>query len=334
MATMFKFRGLLDDLIHLLKSQRLFFYMNILQLLQEARVAGMIGEVDQTEEVCIRIIRDTRTGHEIHDYLGHLYTPFLQILERYEICLKRIAATLGHLRPANSPDIIQANSDLNMTLSIKGRLEFTIKHKHLLAILDELRTERLFLKTIIKGMKTQRLFETRHPFYASRALSNIFEDVHTSAQRAKNDVIFNRFLFVDNGVFQETTIDATANGWPTGNDSELFLAPTTTDIDSGLPQGRIAQDEDVRMTPKQQALLALDVASSVLQLQQTLWCSIPWNSTAIKFFLQKERDCSSPDLDVKETLLELAILLLEIWHHVPLEAWAQRKGLEVGSSLE
>ncbi|KAK3348770.1 hypothetical protein B0T25DRAFT_581856 [Lasiosphaeria hispida] len=359
MATMFKFRGVLDDLIHQLQSQRVFFYIDILQLLREARVADMISEVDQTEEVCI--LRDARTRCEIHEYLGHLYLPFLQILERYEMCLKRIAASLGHLiRPENAAKddlaaIIQANSDPNMTLSVKG-LELTIKHKHLLAVLDDLRTERLSLKIAIKGIKEQKLFETQDPSRASLTLSHMFADVHTRATGVNTRKVRIQLPTITVSKiatqklplpFQRDVMDICDSARQAQSEGQILalrLAANTSFelLDGGAKAQRIittaitladflqdtVQDEDARMTPKQQALLALDVASSVLQLQQTLWCSIPWNSAAIKFFVQKERDCSSVvctpyveqtphasvaqprrKLSVKKTLLELAIFV-------------------------
>jgi len=101
-ATMLKYHGLLDDLIHRLKTQQMFFYIDILQLLREARVAEIANNADPTEEDCVNILRNSRTGREIKVYLGRLYKPFIEILERYESCLKTIAGSLGHLlRRAN-----------------------------------------------------------------------------------------------------------------------------------------------------------------------------------------------------------------------------------------
>ena len=111
-----------------------------------------------------------------------------------------------------------------------------------------------------------------------------------------------------------------------------------------------AADADSRMSPIEQTLLALNVASSVLQLRPTMWCSVPWNSTTIKFPVQAvdgaraalytpyveqaidptlpgTQGGASPDLTTeaaKTTMLELAILLLEILHHKSIEAWAAR----------
>lgn len=111
-----------------------------------------------------------------------------------------------------------------------------------------------------------------------------------------------------------------------------------------------AADADARMSPIEQTLLALNVVSSVLQLRSTMWCSVPWNSKAIKFPMQAvdgaraalctpyvqqvidptmlgTQEVVSPDLTTeaaKTTMLELAILLLEILHHKSIATWADR----------
>ncbi|KAL7930308.1 hypothetical protein V8C35DRAFT_313521 [Trichoderma chlorosporum] len=129
-----------------------------------------------------------------------------------------------------------------------------------------------------------------------------------------------------------------------------FTAPITlVDI---LKAG--CQDDDARMFPKDQALLALNVASSILQLQQTRWLMTPFNSSDIKLlayqekisvfsnsfpFVEQHGDMIPPQTctkeqdsvigpDPKTALTELAILLLEIWHHRPIEAWCQKMGKE------
>lgn len=105
-----------------------------------------------------------------------------------------------------------------------------------------------------------------------------------------------------------------------------------------------AYDEDGRLTPKEQTLLALDIASSVIQLRQTCWLESPFSSKVVKLLVRREGQATAiastpfveqiadPDRvgslgpDPKTTLLELAILLLEIWHHKPLEVWSAKAG--------
>ena len=129
---------------------------------------------------------------------------------------------------------------------------------------------------------------------------------------------------------------------------------TATTLEKFLKDSSL--DEDARMTPKQQTLFALDIASSILQLRQTFWYSLPLTKTAIKFLI---RNAGAPEMaisgpfveqiveggqgksldnssgpDPKAALLELAILLLEIWHHKPLEMWAAKEGVEKLETLE
>ncbi|KAK0739601.1 hypothetical protein B0T21DRAFT_362935 [Apiosordaria backusii] len=121
-----------------------------------------------------------------------------------------------------------------------------------------------------------------------------------------------------------------------------------------LEQGYL--NEDIQLTFKQRTILALDIAASILQLQQTSWLVTPWDCTKIKLlavnspspatgvhaqmfgsFVEQEfagsglrtrgnssdhRNNNAPE--PKAVLLELAILLLEIWTHRTLEMWAEK----------
>ncbi|KAF4966732.1 hypothetical protein FSARC_5597 [Fusarium sarcochroum] len=111
------------------------------------------------------------------------------------------------------------------------------------------------------------------------------------------------------------------------------------------------RQHEARMLPLEQTILALDVVSSVLQLRTTVWCPAPWNNRNIRFpirsingscttmcnpFLEQTVDEALlhghqclPGLDtqaIQSTMLELAILLLEIFHHKSLKAWAEKYG--------
>lgn len=110
-----------------------------------------------------------------------------------------------------------------------------------------------------------------------------------------------------------------------------------------------AANADARMNPVEQTLLALNVVSSILQLRPTMWCSVPWNSSTIKFPVQATQHtiptlrtpyveqtidsamvgpqnaavCQDLTTEAaRSTMLELAILLLEILHHRSLATWA------------
>ena len=97
-SSFLKWRGLLDTLIFRLKLQKTFFYLQILELLREARVPDLDDRIDLTEEECVIILRSVKTGEEVQEYLGGLYTTFQDVLERYEACLKTIVAKLGHIQ--------------------------------------------------------------------------------------------------------------------------------------------------------------------------------------------------------------------------------------------
>lgn len=138
-----------------------------------------------------------------------------------------------------------------------------------------------------------------------------------------------------------------------------YAKPTT--LEQILMEG--CRDEDAQMTPKQQTHLALDVASAILQLRQTHWSSQPWSSAEIKFLLPHRQlqeevhraelcgpfveqvigrsltakgkaasNGPTPGPNPKTALLELAIMLLEIWHHKPLAVWAAKLGVKGAGS--
>jgi hypothetical protein len=108
-----------------------------------------------------------------------------------------------------------------------------------------------------------------------------------------------------------------------------------------------ASDEDAQMTPKQRTLLALDVAAAILQLRETHWHRLPWDKSSIKLpihpdgrakitpFVEQSIDPRNAHVlgvpaapEPKAALLELAILLLEIWHQRPIDTWAVKSGIE------
>ena len=122
----------------------------------------------------------------------------------------------------------------------------------------------------------------------------------------------------------------------------LQIKSNPESLDQILSHG--LQDETARLTPKQQTILALDLASSVLQFRQTNWLIAPWNSKTIKLISTStgafvEADLQPPgsqhtalaEPDPLSALLELAILLLEIWNHKPLEVWAVNTNREINT---
>lgn len=99
-ATFMKFHGQLDTLIYRLKLQRTFYYLHILDLLRSAGVKEVVNQSDVSEEECIKILQNAKIGDEIREYLGpgQLHDTFLEILTRYETCLKMIVSKLGHIK--------------------------------------------------------------------------------------------------------------------------------------------------------------------------------------------------------------------------------------------
>ncbi|KAI1759181.1 hypothetical protein GGR53DRAFT_168286 [Hypoxylon sp. FL1150] len=461
-ASFVKWRGQLDTLIFRLKLQRTFFYLQILELLRNAGVQDVVDRLDVTEEECVLILQNTKDETEVKEHLGLLYDTFLDVLNRYENCLKAIAAKLGHIhRPANVAKddlaaILAANRPVKGSFAFKQRVTFTIEKGSLKELVEELREDRLSLKTIIKGMRTQQEYASREPSHDAGRLAKIYAQVqinatplfaamckictcrrHTEhkilmrldnrvplqreklrlARKAKEDTTFSLVLKLENDL-QEALVKASQSAddpdanipcqttatkipkvkfptvvvssqennkstklidicryicstRPSGqviklrllkDDLSLIEGPgeaqqrfsTSTTLDKFLQDG--LQNEDARMTPKQQTLLALDIAASILQLRQTCWFSLPFNSKGIRFLIQDEGKTKAvihgPFIeqaivedppswskapegpDPKAALLELAILLLEIWHHRPLEMWTAKTGMAGVESKE
>lgn len=108
-------------------------------------------------------------------------------------------------------------------------------------------------------------------------------------------------------------------------------------------------DKNSKLTPKQRTILALDVAAAILQLRETTWLRSPWSKTSIKLLPHPSHNATtelfveqvidpkvststdrvpSDDPDPKAVVLELAILLMEIWHHQTMDEWAEEVKIE------
>ncbi|KAF4961795.1 hypothetical protein FSARC_10091 [Fusarium sarcochroum] len=187
-ASVIKWRGLLDTLISRLKKQRILFYLEILDLLRESGVPEAVNQPYLPEEECLRVLRDAKTGHELQNYLGNLYGMFLDILKRYETCLKEVASKLRHIQrlPNASKDdlkaLLAANPPNGTGFNFKGRLSFTIERRALRELLQELNEERLSLKTIIKGARTRQEFSAREPSLEAKRLAFVFSQVQEGAR--------------------------------------------------------------------------------------------------------------------------------------------------------
>jgi hypothetical protein len=96
-SSFIKWRGHLDTLIFRLKMQRTFFYLDISELLRLANVIELEDSVDLTEEDCVAILSDAKLGKHLQEFLGPLYQTSLEVLGRYEDCLKTIAGKIGRI---------------------------------------------------------------------------------------------------------------------------------------------------------------------------------------------------------------------------------------------
>ncbi|KAK2616804.1 hypothetical protein QQS21_000181 [Conoideocrella luteorostrata] len=456
-ATMRKSRGLVDDLIHKLKMQQMHFYLDILELLREARVPEIFMEGDPTPDQCVEILQAVKTGNEVEQYLGpQLFHDFLEIVGFYEKYLKDITSKLGHIAAKDDlAAIVRARKSPDAPLVLKGKLKFAIDKESLGALVRDLGVERCSLGKLVRRVKTKREWEAREPTSRSTtltlALSHVQQtatslywavckcwicdqhQVHTlmirlehriseSKDASSSTVAFRLCFPIEEAILQKIEVrarcadstttktvvrfqnDASSVAFEGGltvpsitvtetpsvsypmaarvrinsmcQDAQkarerrrvlsLELTSSATlevvekDDDSPHSYDRsisladflkaTAVDADARMSPFEQTHLALDVVSSVLQLRPTMWCSVPWNSTTIKFPAQAVNSVraavrtpyveqaidpimmgtqkgAAPDLTTeaaKMTMLELAILLLEILHHQSIAAWAAR----------
>jgi len=120
-------------------------------------------------------------------------------------------------------------------------------------------------------------------------------------------------------------------------------------MEDALAQGSHPASGCRWLTPRSQTLLAMDIASSVLQLQRTGCLCAPWSSQTIQLvigtragketagiFISKNlignRHMGGidelPDLDPRVVVLELSILLLELWHCISIKTWVSSLGAE------
>ncbi|KAK3389729.1 hypothetical protein B0H63DRAFT_556836 [Podospora didyma] len=472
-----KWHGHLDKLIFRLKLQQTFFYLDTLELLRVANVEEIEDRVDLTEEECAAVLADAKTGEELKRFLGPLYATSIEILGRYEACLKALAGKIGHIKrlPKTAKDdlreILRANPPNQGKFAFKERLSFTMERGALKVLLEELQEERLSLKVITKSMITQQEYATREPSQESLKMVQRFAKVRDIAvslfsalcrgssncqcrtqhsamaqlesrvfkkqqERRKLDqgrrepTLFNIVLPLDGTVLQQALVNAVMDeedasnpvctmlpSPPTSGSRTVTFSPAihtapqrpsrsevnnlclsgreawnkgdllrlelvadilalSTEIGASQPPtssiNKIStdttleaflsygwQNEEARLTPKQQTLFALDIASSILQFHETRWFIAPWNSKTIKFLvantnttttqggisvvigafieqnlhipaLQQQQPSPSNQSPKPETaLLELAILLLEIWHHRPLDVWASAAQIDV-----
>jgi hypothetical protein len=77
--------------------------------------------------------------------------------------------------------LLVANVPRDGRFDFGGRLSFTIERRRLVELLNELAEDRLSLKTIINGIKTQQEFATREPSRIAQRLAKTLSQVRFSA---------------------------------------------------------------------------------------------------------------------------------------------------------
>jgi len=99
-SAVFQGRGQLNMLISRLKMQEIIFYLDTLDLLRAARVPELLDGDNPTRDECVAILSSSETGKKMQGFLGplRLYNMLLEILERYENCLKKIVAKIRRIR--------------------------------------------------------------------------------------------------------------------------------------------------------------------------------------------------------------------------------------------
>jgi len=99
-SALVQWRGQLDRLIFRLKLQETIFHLEAVELLRAARVPELLGGGNPTRDECVAILSSSETGKKMQGFLGPLclYDMLLEILERYENCLKKIVAKIRHIR--------------------------------------------------------------------------------------------------------------------------------------------------------------------------------------------------------------------------------------------
>jgi len=93
-----KWRGRLDTLLFRLKLQHTFFRLEAVELLRVADVDDLDYWGDLSEEGCIAILSEAMTAIKVQKLLGQKYDLLLEVLQRYEICLKTIVKKIKHIQ--------------------------------------------------------------------------------------------------------------------------------------------------------------------------------------------------------------------------------------------
>ncbi|KAK7921557.1 hypothetical protein PG985_009579 [Apiospora marii] len=179
LGTLVKWRGQLDTLLFRLKNQKLSFLFDILELLRSANVEDAVDGSDLTETECLLVLQSPKTGAYLQEYLGQHYDAFVEILG---------VTLLGSFLTACQADkddlvaLLAANPPGEKGFAFQERISFSIEKGRLVQLIEELNEDRLSLKTIIKGMKSQQQYTIKEPTRDSNKLATLLGQVQTQAQ--------------------------------------------------------------------------------------------------------------------------------------------------------
>ncbi|KAK8133460.1 hypothetical protein PG984_005472 [Apiospora sp. TS-2023a] len=314
-ATFMKWQGQLDTLLFRLKSQKLAFFLDILELLRSADVDDVAENPNVTEAECLLILQHAKTGECLRDYLGQHYDMFMETLACKKAAPKKFNPTTFKL-VVEIMDALQEAMVQTDTSSVSSRF-------------IEAKTSQVTesVKSPAK-LSVPSILDTHHRAVLAYTQNNPSTICAIASQTKPRGSMLNLGL------------DGNSLG-------PLDALPESTNVLGGsLSLAEVLQrghdSEAVRMTYKEQTLLALDIACSLVQLCETPWLELPFTSHILtiipmkkkhsnhtKAFIEqryKPERATQVDLGPEAVLRELAILLLELWHHRTLDFWCMKEG--------
>ncbi|KAI1654574.1 hypothetical protein F4813DRAFT_398914 [Daldinia decipiens] len=341
LASMLQWKVLLSHLTQALLDQKLAFHLDIVELLRLVGVEEVVNRSGiPSEEECVQILRKMTDSDEMKEFFDSFHNKFLEILRRYESRLKTIVTKLTHIvRPHNAKE---DDYDLSKILAINdnGRggfgftksINFTIRRSELRDLIAQLRDDRQCLKILIDAMQKHQEYNPK-PTRKAAQLAQTFRRVKASIAP----------LFA--AMREVCTCDCS-------NGHKVLLQ-----LESRMP----LQDKKRRHVQTifslvlelngdlQEALVNASRTSYEPEVEVSAKCST-FDSRRIKFLLPKVSNAETATVrpfveqvvkksqakrpntargpDPKPVLIELAILLLEIWNHKPLEMWMGRDTLD------
>ena len=117
-ASLMRWRSLLDTLIHRLQNARCVFSLKLETLLIAAGIR-IDGRKSQNEQHCISILMNKRVARKLKKYLQSFFETFQSVIRKYESCLKLIAAALMNIqRRPNVSQMTRLNKNCDRLIYI------------------------------------------------------------------------------------------------------------------------------------------------------------------------------------------------------------------------